>query len=254
MFVSWPEATYDTVRQLLSDGLTIGAVAEATGVPRGTVARWKRRSGRRQRGAAPDPNWRPPDERAYAYLLGLYLGDGHIVVNGRSAMLVLALDATYPAIVDEASAAMRAVMPESSLRRYAWPHRGQVTDLRASHPNWLVAFPQHGPGKKHLRRIELEPWQRAITHAHPRALIRGLVHSDGCRSVNRFATRLPGGRVAEYAYARYFFSNLSEDIKDVFCEHCDLLGIRWSRANPRYVSVHDRRSVALLDGFVGPKR
>lgn len=109
------------------------------------------------------------------------------------------------------------------------------------------------PGKKHRRRIELEPWQRAITHAHPRELIRGLIHSDGCRCVNRFQTKLPSGRIAQYAYVRYFFSNLSEDIEDVFCEHCDLLGIRWSRASARYVSVHDRKSVALIDEFVGPK-
>jgi hypothetical protein len=28
-------------------------------------------------------------------------------------------------------------------------------------------FPQHGPGKKHKRRIELEPWQRIIVSQHP---------------------------------------------------------------------------------------
>ena len=60
--------------------------------------------------------------------------------------------------------------------------------------------------------------------------------------------------MAEYSYVRYFFSNLSEDIKDIFCEHCDLAGVLWSRANARHVSVHDRGSVALLDEFVGPKR
>jgi hypothetical protein len=96
--------------------------------------------------------------------------------------------------------------------------------------------------------------ERRPGRARPRELVRGLIHSDGRRSVNRFKTKLPSGRVAEYAYVRYFFSNLSEDIKDVFCHHCDLLGVRWSRASRRYVSVHDRRSVALLDGFVGPKR
>ena len=120
-------------------------------------------------------------------------------------------------------------------------------------PDLASRVPPHGPGKKHLRRILLEPWQREITHAHPRELVRGLIHSDGCRSVNRFKTKLPSGRVAQYEYVRYFFSNLSEDIKDIFCEHCDPLGIRWSRANARYVSVHDRRSVARLDEFVGPK-
>ena len=69
-----------------------------------------------------------------------------------------------------------------------------------------------------------------------------------------FKTKLPSGRLAQYEYVRYFFSNLSEDIKDIFCRHADQLGIRWSRANPRYVSIHDRKSVAILDSFVGPKR
>jgi hypothetical protein len=31
------------------------------------------------------------------------------------------------------------------------------------HPkHWPCLFPQHGPGRKHNRRIALEPWQRAI--------------------------------------------------------------------------------------------
>ncbi|HET6831257.1 MAG TPA: hypothetical protein VFH44_07905 [Solirubrobacterales bacterium] len=72
--------------------------------------------------------------------------------------------------------------------------------------------------------------------------------------MNRFRTKLPSGRVAEYEYPRYFFSNRSADIKQIFCEHCDLLGIRWTQSNPRYVSVSHRDSVAALDEFVGPKR
>ena len=248
----WPDKIYNEARDLLAQGRSTNAVAAALGVPRATVGHWARHP-RARHAALADPQWRPPDPRAYAYLLGLYLGDGHVSVAGRSATLALSLDAGHPGIADEALEAVRLVMPQSSLHRYSWPRRGRVVDIHAAHPNWVVAFPQHGPGKKHLRPIALEPWQRAITHAHPRRLIRGLVHSDGCRSVNRFSTRLPSGRVAQYAYARYFFSNLSEDIKEIFCEHCGLLGIRCSRANPRYVSVHDRRSVALLDGFVGPK-
>ncbi len=92
-----------------------------------------------------------------------------------------------------------------------------------------------------------------ITTRHPKPLIRGLIHSDGCRTVNAFNTRLPSGREAHYSYPRYFFSNLSDDIRQIFCEHCDLLGIRSSRSNPRNISVADRRSVAVLDSFVGPK-
>jgi hypothetical protein len=84
-------------------------------------------------------------------------------------------------------------------------------------------------------------------------LIRGLIHSDGCRGVNRFSTKLPSGRVAAYRYTRYFFSNLSSDIRSIFCQHCELLGIRWTQSNARNISVAHRDSVALLDSFVGPK-
>lgn len=92
-----------------------------------------------------------------------------------------------------------------------------------------------------------------MTRAHPKELIRGLIHSDGCRTVNRFSTRLPSGRIATYEYPRYFFSNLSADIRQIFCDHCDLLGIRWTQSNPRNISVSHRDSVGLLDSFVGPK-
>ena len=111
----------------------------------------------------------------------------------------------------------------------------------------------HGPGRKHERRIELADWQLRITTAFPRELLRGLIHSDGCRTINRFKTKLPSGRVASYEYPRYFFSNLSDDIRGIFCEHCALLGIRWTQSNPRNISVSHRTSVALMDEFIGPK-
>jgi hypothetical protein len=71
--------------------------------------------------------------------------------------------------------------------------------------------------------------------------------------VNRFNVQLPSGRAGSYAYPRYFFSNLSPDIRRLFCEHCEMLGIRWTQSNPRNISVSHRRSVAILDEFIGPK-
>jgi hypothetical protein len=38
--------------------------------------------------------------------------------------------------------------------------------------------------------------------------LRGLLHSDGCRTVNRFKTTLPSGRVAEYSYPRWFLESV----------------------------------------------
>ena len=71
--------------------------------------------------------------------------------------------------------------------------------------------------------------------------------------MNRFRTRLPSGRVSEYAYPRYFFSNLSADIRGLFCESCEQLGLRWTQSNHRNISISHRTSVALLDEYVGPK-
>jgi len=99
----------------------------------------------------------------------------------------------------------------------------------------------------------LAAWQREIVDAHPQPFLRGLIHSDGRRVINRFTTKLPSGRVREYAYPRYFFSNPSADIRGLFCEYCERVGVHWTLSNHRNVSVSHRRSVAILDKFIGPK-
>jgi len=118
---------------------------------------------------------------------------------------------------------------------------------------WFLAFPQHGRGRKHERPIVLEEWQQRIVEEHPWPFLRGLLHSDGCRTINRFKTELPSGRVAEYGYPRWFFSNMSADIRGLFCATCEQVGVRWTQSNHRIISVSHRHSVALLDEHVGPK-
>ncbi len=92
-----------------------------------------------------------------------------------------------------------------------------------------------------------------MTRRCPGDFIRGLIHSDGSRCINQVNTTLPSGRRAHYEYVRYFFTNYSADIRRIFCEHCDLLGIRWTQSNPRNISISHRTSVAILDEIVGPK-
>ena len=196
---------------------------------------------------------RPADAYSYTYLLGAYLGDGYVANTGRSFQLVIALDAAYPDIVEEVRGAIVLSLPASHPR--AHPHAvDRSVRVTAVSQNWPHLFPQMGPGRKHERPIVLAPWQREIVERETWQFVRGLIHSDGCRSVNRFKTKLPSGRVAEYAYPRYFFSNQSADIRGLFCEYCERLGIRWTQSNPRNISVSHRDSVALLDEFVGPKR
>lgn len=243
---------FDLVQRLLGNGLSDREIGHRTGVPRATIRTWRRRPYRVRRLLAPPPDdWRPADEWAYSYLLGLYLGDGHIVVSpSHAAVLRLYLDAQYSGIIQSAEGAMSRVAPGIPVRRCARPGS---TCVSASATLWPVAFPQHGPGRKHERVIELVDWQRDLTARHPKALLRGLVHSDGCRCVNRFTIRLPKGGDREYAYVRYFFSNHSLGIQRIFSSHCELLGIRWTQSRRFMLSVSDRASVAILDSFIGPK-
>jgi hypothetical protein len=184
----------------------------------------------------------------------MYLGDGHL---GRTSVasyqLRITLDGAYPEIVEECRVAMLLSLP--SVRPHVRTDRVERrVNVDAGSTDWPALFPQMAPGRKHERPIVLAPWQQAIVDAHAARFVRGLIDSDGCRTVNRFTTKLPSGRVAEYAYPRYFFSNLSADIRGLFCESCDRLGVRWTQSNPRNVSISHRRSVALLDELVGPKR
>jgi hypothetical protein len=183
----------------------------------------------------------------YAYLLGLYLGDGWLAAMARGSFsLRISLDQRYPEIIAAAMNAVSNVNPGSVVR--AWPRTGCFV-VSSYWKHWPDAFPQHGSGPKHTRPIVLTDWQRAITIAEPRALVRGLIHSDGCRFI---AAQRVGGKT--YRYSRYSFSNKSDDIRAIFCEHLDLLGIGWTRPNASQIAIDRRAEVAKLDTFVGPKR
>ena len=247
-------AEYELAMSLFEQGLGTLKVSKLTGFPRSTVRYWSRIDHRPGRFAAPDhTGWRPPDTAvdAYCYLFGLYLGDGCLCRSGKHRhRLVVTLDRTYPRIIDQACQAIERLFPGIHVCRNDRP--GCVA-VCANHAAWPHALPQDGPGRKHKRKIELAEWQRELCAAHPRELIRGLIHSDGSRVINRFSVALPTDRIETYEYVRYFFTNYSADIRRIFCDHCELLGIRWTQSSFKNISVAHRDSVAILDEFVGPK-
>ena len=245
---------FDLVRAHAGSGASHAQIAATTGVPRSTVQRWlNRERAPRETAANLAAAWAPTPPHAYAYLLGMYLGDGHLDHPRRNTWtLKVSCDPQYPGIIDELAAAISDVFDGRRSTRRLLPDASCLI-IAVTHPAIGRAFPQHGAGRKHDRPIVLADWQLAITRAHPEHLLRGLIHSDGCRCTNRFSTRLPSGRVAEYAYVRYFFSNLSADIRAIFRSHAEMLGIVVTQPNARNLAVSRRRSVARLDEFVGPK-
>lgn len=186
---------------------------------------------------------RPEHPEAYAYLLGLYLGDGCLSAHPRDVFkLRIVLDARYPEIIEACEAAIAAVAPTLRVGRVL---RTGCVEVCAYSKHWPCFFPQHGPGKKHQRAIELAAWQEQIADAYPEALLRGLIHSDGCRFQNT-------GR--RWSNPRYSFVNLSSDIRGIFTAVGDRLGVSWTAAGDRTVYVSRKADVARLDEFIGPKR
>jgi len=238
----------------MREGVPNRTVAEQLNIPRGTVG-WWRSEDRKARGETyeqptdcPRCTGRDVDQVAYAYLLGLYLGDGHIVSKRKQHRLSVFCDARHEGLVGAAEQAMRKVMPLPSVNRR---HTQGCVEVKSYSKHWPCLFPQHGPGKKHERRIVLEPWQQDIVDAHPWEFIRGLIHSDGCRITN-WTTRLIGGERKRYEYPRYFFTNLSEDVIRLFTDTLDQVQVEW-KANGHNISIARKASTALLDTHVGPK-
>ncbi|MEY9212908.1 hypothetical protein NI17_003375 [Thermobifida halotolerans] len=165
--------------------------------------------------------------------------------------------ASWPGLIRECVDTLQAVLPHHRTGTVSKTGRTEVAARWRHRP---CLFPQHGPGRKHDRRIEPASRRRDIADRHPEELIRGLLRSDGCRATNR-VRRTVGAEWKYHEYPRYFFSSTSEEIIGLLGEALDRLGVRWSlrfRDNGPHrrsgiLSVAERKSVALLDSFVGPK-
>lgn len=242
------------VQRLAAEGLNNCEIARRTGVARTTVRNWVGgrlplqgavAQGNCSRCGHPDHDPAQLPAATYAYTFGMYLGDGCLLAHPRGVWrLELALDSRYPGIIAECAQSVGAVMPES--RVSVTPHLPDRYTLVCSYSKaWPCLFPQHGPGPKHKRKIALAPWQQEIVEAQPEAFIRGLIQSDGCRVRNR---------VNGKDYPRYHFTQVSDDIRRLFCRSLTQLGIRYTWNDARNVSIARRPDVARLDEFVGPKR
>ncbi len=125
---------------------------------------------------------------------------------------------------------------------------GQLTWSSCS-KHWPCLFPQHGPGRKHHRKIELREWQEDHRPEIPGEFAKGLFHSDGWRGVTG-SGELPTASMVRVP--RYLFGNESADILRLCGEALDRLGCVALLAAELH-SVARREAVARLDQFVGPK-
>jgi hypothetical protein len=181
----------------------------------------------------------------YAYLLGLYLGDGCLSLGRRDVYkLRIVQDKRYTELIKLCADSIPVVCP----CKVGFVPREGCVEICGHSKHWPCLFPQHGPGRKHDRTIALAEWQRDLVSGAPFAFLRGLIHSDGCRVTNRVVVR---GKA--YDYPRYFFSNRSADIRRLFATTCEAVGIT-ARTSGWELSVARRADVALLDANGCEKR
>ena len=238
-------------------------IAEDLGIPRGTVKDCIKRYGsvenfdkyldeRKTLGldnpvevATQDPIWR----KAYAYLLGTYLGDGCIdlMTNKRTYRMRITQDKRYTGLIQDCIDAINIVLP---MNKIGLAQKQGCVDIVVYSTHLVQIFPQHGVGKKHDRKITFEDWQWTIIDEFPLEVFRGLYHSDGCRSQN-----IVNGK----NYVRYMFTNKSVDLIELFKYVCDKINVHWTTKKAHYerqsynVYVSRREDVAYLDEVVGAK-
>ncbi len=198
------------------------------------------------------------NEQSYAYVLGLYLGDGCIVDTHRDGVQDLRIfqDVKYSNLIAEHIAALSVLYPTNKPAILATSRNVSVVHVYSS--LHTLYFPQQGAGLKHNRNVALLPWQQDIVNRHPAALLRGLIQTDGCRYNHR---------VGKQIYVKYNFTNCSKDIVDIVQNVSQLLGLtptihsrpsvsptgKLTGATKHTLTYNKRADVKILETIIGAK-
>lgn len=189
----------------------------------------------------------PTRATKYTYLLGVYLGDGHISKCARTHRLRIFCHREQINVKKFCKDALEECFPNNKISIYN-KNAHDKCDVVAVYSKLLPElFPQHGKGSKHTRKITLEDWQQELIDLYPKAFIMGLLHSDGSFFIRT---------VGKYKYPSFQFTNKSLDIHNLFYQTLDRLDIRYkmiSRGNGIFdCSIAKREDVnKILTFWVG---
>lgn len=218
-------------------------IAKELGVPRGTVRYWLQNNGVPQRQPKYPPILEHLEEHKedYAYLLGLYLGDGDISKVRKTLRLRIFLDSKHVEIEQKVKGALQRVFYKNKTTSYKAHKNSNCKTVYVYYSKIDDYFLPGGLGRKHTRPIVLHDWQTKIIKEVPAPFLVGLIHSDGSRYQSR-------GRWF------YNFTNKSKDIIDLFIDTANQLGIKYRvrfvpQAQKYMVEITRKAEVIKLDNI-----
>jgi len=181
--------------------------------------------------------------------LGMYLGDGYIVKEPRTYKLRVFLDKKYPLVIEKVKSSMNDIFPQNKVGMVYYSGHVEVNFYSKG---IIRLFPQYGLGKKHERDVSLSEEQREIVKKYPWDFLNGLLHSDGSRDENY------SSKYKKKTYARYLFTNKSQDICESFRFICNLLEIEFKEHSKRkddirIFSIAKKEFVKKIDKNGGKK-
>ena len=160
---------YRQILRLWESGCNKLQITKKTGIPRGTVCDCIRKYGTLQGleeylHREQKHHWtvrrKSQEFRVnYAYMLGIYLGDGYIATHPRTYRLRISLDKKYPNIIQRVIDSMQALVPNNGVHTVDGIG---CLEVSCYCNDWIEMFPQHGEGVKHKRDIVLEEWQKKL--------------------------------------------------------------------------------------------
>jgi hypothetical protein len=219
------QADRDKVLRLFEEGKNKCEISRITGIHRATLRKW---IFDHQKGIVKFAYQHNPEEylneflqseerrKAYSFVLGLYLCDGHIsqYKTHRAACIRMINDFKYPKNTSEWSDNLQILFPENKVNTRKL--KINAIEVKTYNKKLSILFPQIGKGAKHKRKLTFTDWQMDILKQYPKEFIRACIQSDG--SIYNAKSK---GRI----YKRYNFTNASEDIIDLFLYSLKGVGI-----------------------------
>lgn len=230
------------ILELFKSGYSQNKIYKVLGVDRGTIRQIINDPEGYLQKASIDFDLSSIDKKSYAFILGVYLGDGCISKTHKADIfrLRIALDIKYQNLNNEIITELKKIFPNNKVNYMrVGETNGCVISLYST--NLLKLFPQHDIGKKHERQIVIEDWQNHIINEYNEDFLKGLIYTDGSFYYS--------GK-SEYCN----FTNKSKDIIELCSNAMNKLNInhkiRIKNANTKYycynIQIQNRTEMAKI--------